>query len=170
MGSEGGRVGYMSGGTTWSDTGKKRLARMERYKGKKVAEVVHANKANLGPKTFFDGPAGGRRRVAANRFRRVLTRAFGNAGGWGTGRGANHIGVRWGRSKGWARPSSNADGSTEGWGTAGRRQLNSLTNTAAKRRELRRQGITLGRAKKTGRISPDGRPIYERPVLIKSLP
>jgi len=170
MGSEGGRMGYMSGGTTWSDTGKKRLARLEKHQRGKLVSVEHLNKANIGPKTFRDGPAGAQRRAAANRLRRSLTRQFGKSGGWGSGRGSSRVRASWSRDKGWARQASHTDGKVRANGAAGKRDLSSLTNTAAKRAALRKEGITLGRTVKTGARDAKGNPVYARPFVIRTIP
>jgi len=170
MGSEGGRMGYMSGGTTWSDTGKKRLARLEKHQRGKLVSVKHLNKANIGPKTFMDGPAGAQRRAAANRLRQVLTRKFGKSKGWGSGRGPANVRVSWGRDKGWAKPSHNADGTIRADGAAGRRFLRGLANTAAKRAGLRKEGITVGTVTKSKLVNAKGETVWEMKGLVRATP
>lgn len=160
MGSEGGKIGYMSGGTTWADTGNPRNARFERYQRGRLVETSGHNKMNIGNRTILDGPAGSLRRAAANRVRRMLSDRFGNTTGWRSGRGPNRIEVRWGRTRAWARPPRRATGMITARGLAGRRQLNSLINSKASRDSLRRQGMTPGtRVRRIG-TAPDGKPLY----------
>lgn len=159
MGSEGGKVGYMSGGTTWKD-GSLRRGRFERYRGGRLARVARLNRANLGPKTFLDGPTGGIRRSGARRLRNLLSAKFGKAKGWRQGRGPYDIEVIWGRTKSFVRPPRRITGTITAKEIGGRRALNSLRNTKAKRDELKRLGITLGsKVRRRGTYS-DGSPRY----------